>query len=165
MRKSKFTWLGIVWLMFMLGLVVAGSSLKVEYTFISPLTDNPIEVKEAKASDTCNDIDCWIDEYSNKYGKTTDEKQKIKVKLHFLAYKESKYGLSETCGDSGKACGPLQFWEPTWQGYRKIMLEDNLITEIGSRLDMEQALETTAWAISTGRENSWGPLLRKEIRL
>jgi len=162
-----FPYLGYAYLAILLALIVAGSRVEVKYEFISPLVDGTFNtsVTKVEAKEVCGEIDCWIDKYANKFGKTTDEKQQIKVKLHFLAYRESRYGLSEGCGDSGKACGFTQFHEPTWQGYRKIMLKDNLITEIGSRLNVEQAIETTAWAISDGRETAWGPIKRSEIKL
>jgi len=160
--------MGYIYLALLFLLVVAGSTVRVEYEFISPLPDRvlgKVDQIQAQEPDLCRDIDCWIDEYSKKFVKSEVEAMQIKVKLHFLVYKESKYGFDTNCGDSGKACGPLQFHESTWQGYRKIMLKEGLIDEIGSRLDMEQALETTAWAIATGRETAWGPIKRGEIDL
>ena len=163
-----FPYLGIAYLLFLFGFIIAGSEVEVKYEFISPLPDRvlgKVDQIQAQEPDLCRDIDCWIDEYSKKFVKSEVEAMQIKVKLHFLVYKESKYGFDTNCGDSGKACGPLQFHESTWQGYRKIMLKEGLIDEIGSRLDMEQALETTAWAIATGRETAWGPIKRGEIDL
>lgn len=110
-------------------------------------------------------IDDLVDTYSKKYGKTRYQANAIKVKLHFLLLKEQNYGGSNNCGDSGKACGPLQFHEPTYKAYRKIMIKNGFVTELGSRLDMEDAIETTAWAISDGRETAWGPIARGEIKL
>jgi hypothetical protein len=111
------------------------------------------------------DVDKLVDTYSKKYGKTRYEQNRIKVALHFLLLKEQNYGGSNNCGDSGKACGPLQFHEPTYIAYRNIMIKKGFVMEIGSRLDMENAIETTAWAISDGREIAWGPIARGEIKL
>jgi hypothetical protein len=36
---------------------------------------------------------------------------------------------------------------------------------MGSRLDMENAIDTAAWAIADGRETAWGPIARGEIKL
>ena len=110
-------------------------------------------------------VDTWVDKYANKYGTTPSQINRIKVLLHFLLLKEAGYGSNKNCGDSGLACGPLQFHEPTYKGFRKIMMQKGLVKEMGSRLDMENAIETTAWAISDGRENNWGPVLRGEIKL
>ena len=163
-----FKVLGYIYLALLFLLIIAGSTVRVEYEFISPLPARvlgTVDQIQAQEPDPCGDVDCWINKYSSKFSKSEVEAMQIKVKLHFLAYKESKYGSDTNCGDSGKACGPLQFHEPTWQGYRKIMLKEGLIDEIGSRLDMEQVIETTAWAIATGRETAWGPIKRGEINL
>jgi len=63
-------------------------------------------------------------------------------------------------GDNGMAGGSLQYWEETWVGYRKLMIKEGLITEIGSRYDAEQAVFTTVWAINSGRAKAWGPIFR-----
>lgn len=111
------------------------------------------------------DIDKLVDTYSKKYGNSRYESNAIKVKLHFLLLKEQNYGGSTNCGDGGKACGPLQFHAPTYTAYRKLMIKKGLVTDMGSRLDMDNAIETTAWAISDGREQSWGPIARGEIKI
>jgi hypothetical protein len=130
---------------------------------LSPIGEG-IVVYLPSINDT-NLVDDYVNKYADKFGKTTISRQQIKVKLHFLLYKESKYGVDTGCGDSGKACGPLQFHEATWYSYRQIMLDRGLIEEIGDRYNMEQAIETTAWAISDGRELAWGPIKRGEIDL
>lgn len=110
-------------------------------------------------------VDKLVDTYSKKYGVDTYKQNRTKAMIHFLLLKEQNYGGSDACGDGGKACGPLQFHEPTYIGYRKIMIRRGLVSEIGSRLDMKDAIETTAWAINNGRETAWGPILRGEINL
>lgn len=110
-------------------------------------------------------VDELVDTYSKKYGETRYEQNRIKVALHFLLLKEQNYGGSNKCGDSGKACGPLQYHIGTWVAFRKLMIKEGLVEQIGERTDMEQAIETTAWAIADGRENNWGPIARKEIKL
>lgn len=111
------------------------------------------------------DVDKLVDTYSKKYGVDTYKQNRTKAMIHFLLLKEQNYGGSDACGDGGKACGPLQYHEPTYIGYRKIMMRRGLVSEMGSRLDMKDAIETTAWAINNGRETAWGPILRGEINL
>lgn len=110
-------------------------------------------------------ISCWVVKYATKYTNNVYDRSVMIAKLHFLLSKEAKHGNVKTCGDNSKACGPLQFWAQTWVRMRTQMLNKGLITEIGDRTNMEQAIETTAWAISTGHEKEWGPILRKEIKL
>ena len=68
-------------------------------------------------------VDDLVDTYSKKYGSTRYEQNRIKVALHFLLLREQNYGGSNACGDSGKACGPLQFHAPTYTAYRNIMIK------------------------------------------
>lgn len=118
---------------------------------------------EIKTQD--QEVDALVDFYSEKYTPNKYEKSIMKAKLHFLLSKESKHGLDKNHGDNGKAGGPLQFHEPTYIGYRKIMIKRGLTDYIGSRYDYKDAIETTAWAISDGRESSWGPIMRGEIKI
>lgn len=110
-------------------------------------------------------VDEMVDKYADKYGKTQSYKNRTKALLHFLLYREAGYGSNKNCGDSGLACGPLQFHEPTYQGYRKIMIKEGHVDHVGSRLNMEDAIETCAWAVNDGREEAWGPYMRGEIKL
>jgi hypothetical protein len=110
-------------------------------------------------------VDEMVDKYATRYAKTTWQKNRTKALLHFLLLREQNYGGSNNCGDSGLACGPLQFHEATYQGYRKIMVARKLTNKIGSRLDMSDAIQTAAWAICDGRETAWGPVARQEIKL
>ena len=110
-------------------------------------------------------IDQLVDYSAKKYGKNKAQYLRIKAMIHPLLYKEALYGLNTNCGDSGKACGPLQFHAPTYTAYRKIMIKRGLVSEMGDRLNMVYAIDTAAWAISDGRENAWGPVLRGEIKL
>lgn len=105
-------------------------------------------------------VDTWVALYSDKFGRTLSEKNHTKELLHCLLYNESGYGYNKGYGDSGLAGGPLQYHQSTWDGFRKIMLKRGLITEIGDRENMEQAIETTAWAIIDGRSLNWGPVYR-----
>lgn len=80
--------------------------------------------------------------------------------MHCLAHRENGHAANNHCGDSGKACGPFQFHQPTWEGYRKLMIKAGVATEIGDRYDKKESARTTAWAISTNRAYAWGPILR-----
>lgn len=110
-------------------------------------------------------VDDLVDTYSKKYGKTPYQANRTKALLHFLLLREQNYGGSNNCGDGGKACGALQYHQATYVSYRNIMMKKGLVEDMGSRLDMEDAIETTAWAINDGRENAWGPVARGEIKL
>jgi len=115
--------------------------------------------------ETPKTIDTLVDMYANRYGKTAWTKLRTKTILHYLLLREAAYGNTKTCGDSGLACGPLQFHDATYISFRQIMIERGLTTKIGSRWDMEDSIETAAWAINDGRENNWGPIARGEIKL
>ena len=80
--------------------------------------------------------------------------------MHCLAHRENGHAANKNCGDSGKACGPFQFWQPTWEGMRKLMIKEGKATEIGDRYDKLESARTTAWALADGREMNWGPILR-----
>jgi len=135
--------------------------------FISPLADDVI-VMERIVIHTLpaeENLDTWVEQASEKFTDNAVAKSILKAKLHFLLSKESKHGLSKNCGDGGKSCGPLQFWESTWIGYRKLMIKEGVAEEIGDRFNMKQAIFTTAWAIADGRELAWGPIKRGEIKI
>src|SRR3990167_8683072 len=104
-------------------------------------------------------IDSWVSEYSEKYGKTNSQRNHIKVLLHCLLFRESGYGSNKSHGDGGLAGGPLQFHQPTWNQFRKLMG-----VERGSRYDMESSIQTTAWALANNRGDNWGPILRQECK-
>ena len=105
-------------------------------------------------------IDTWIDKYAKKYSKSKTQESRLKYQLHCLAYFETKHNAFKTCGDSQKACGLYQYHLNTWISFRKIMIKKGLIDEIGDRFNVKQAIETTAWALSDGRINNWGPAKR-----
>jgi len=109
-------------------------------------------------------IDSWVSEYSEKYGKTNSQRNHIKVLLHCLLFRESGYGSNKSHGDSGRAGGILQFWNETWNRMRNRMMRAGLVNEISSRYDEEESINTTAWALSEGYGNEWGPILRKECK-
>ena len=125
----------------------------------------PIIEKAQTIEPVSIEIDILVDKYAEKYTKSLNDKSIMKAKLQFLLSKEAKHGLSKNHGDGGKAGGPLQFHEPTYIGYRKLMMKKGLVDFIGSRYDYDNAIETTAWAIADGRGTAWGPLLRGEIDL
>ena len=137
---------------------------KKEQRLINPLVSSGIkpkvvyarlEVKEEK-------IDALISKYAKKYANADYPEGYLKQLLHCLCYRESKYGKDKGFGDQGKAGGLLQFHEPTYKSYREIMIKRGLVYSSGSRMNYEQAIETTVWAISDGRGKAWGPFLRQE---
>ena len=89
-----------------------------------------------------------------------EHKSEALMIMHCLAHRENGHAANRNCGDSGKACGPFQFWQPTWEGMRKLMIKEGKATEIGDRYDKKESARTTAWALADGREMNWGPILR-----
>lgn len=120
------------------------------------------EIEEVTPEYTPSEADVLVGKYADKYGRTTGEKSRLRGVLHCLLNIESVHGNNNGHGDNGMAGGPLQFWEETYIGYRKLMIKEGLVTEIGSRYNLEDAIETTAWALVTGRGKAWGPILRWE---
>jgi len=167
-KDFNYTLLGVIWLLAITTFVILHSTIKVEYEFLSPvgeaqaIENYKLEVKKAQ---TCEDVDCWVDQYAHQYAKSDAEVNRIKVMLHFLLYKESGYGSNLNCGDNFKACGPLQYWEATYISIRDEMMEKGLVQVMGDRHDMRNAIETTAYALSEGRDNLWGPLNRGELKI
>lgn len=122
-------------------------------------------VYASEAITTDQQIDRWVDKYATRYGKDRWFRNRTKALLHYLLLREQNYGGSDKCGDSGLSCGPLQFRVGTYADFRKEMMRKGLTKDMGSRLDMEDAIETAAWAINNGKEKHWGPVLREEIKL
>jgi hypothetical protein len=108
----------------------------------------------------------WIAEYAQKYARPEIGKSKslVTYQLACLAHKENGFHSNDHCGDDGLACGEYQFHQATWVQFREDMIKEGLVSEVGSRLDDQQATETTAWAITHGHDNDWGPLLRGECQ-
>src|SRR3989304_1525860 len=119
----------------------------------TPITQKSIDAMIA----TQKSIDAMVAASAQKYGKSDDDVDRIKVTLHFLLYRESRYGKNKKCGDNSRACGPLQFWAETFSSYRQAMISQGHATEVGSRYDIETAIDTTAWALTTGKSLAWGP--------
>jgi hypothetical protein len=108
-------------------------------------------------------IDTWVGEYADKYANQSKPSSYLRYQLHCLANKESghRYDDHEKCGDNGKSCGLYQYRKPTWEMFRKEMIKKGLVTEIGTLWNNEQAVETTAYALSQGYDNHWGPIVNK----
>jgi len=135
---------------------------------VSPCSDSGCHVKVVEAEERLSDyqkIDRWVDIYAEKYGKSRYQINRLKALTHYLLLREQNYGGSTNCGDSGKACGPMQFHAGTYAKNREDMLKKGLAFDFGSRLDMENAIETAIYMFSIGQEKQWGPVLREEIKL
>src|ERR1035437_9841933 len=104
--------------------------------------------------------DQYIFTYATKYANPGIGKSVsfLRYQLACLAFKENGFHSNDKCGDGGLACGEYQYHPATYTGFRKIMMSEGLTDHIGSRLNDEDATETTAWAITHGHESDWGPL-------
>lgn len=110
-------------------------------------------------------IDDMVDKYAKKYGKTIYKQNRLKALTHYLLLREQNYGGSDACGDQGLSCGPLQFRSGTYTANRQRMINLKLVDHMGSRLDMEDSIETAIYMFSIGQEKQWGPYYRGEIKL
>lgn len=143
--------------------------------FISPLADNQTGIVYAAEHPTASptpsilplptgfEIDVFVGSAVDEFFQEPGKQSETRMILHCLLNRESKHAHSIGHGDNGKAGGPLQFWQDTWNGYRKIMMKDDLAKEIGSRYDLKESIRTTVWAIKTGRATAWGPVLRESL--
>jgi len=186
--KRKENWkttmpIGFVILLF---IALAGYTFKTLTTprILYPIPDNAIvksvkvakeaavkkvEAKEVEVSPTpiiktpeIEDVDILTGQAIDEFYKGPGDRSYMRQLMHCLLFKETKHDYSKDHGDGGLAGGPLQFHQPTWEGYRKIMIEEGYAKEIGSRYDLKEAIRTTVWAIRDGRGNAWGPILRGE---
>src|ERR1035437_7131244 len=135
-----------------------------------PLTVMPSTVFAPKAEARLDGIkvvqpltsvqDAYIFTYATKYANPAIGKSVsfLRYQLACLAFKENGFHSNDKCGDGGLACGEYQYHPATYTGFRKIMMSEGLTDHIGSRLNDEDATETTAWAITHGHESDWGPL-------
>lgn len=136
------------------------------HTYLAPQAVTiEVEVSSGGLVEKNLTVDEMVDKYSKKYGKTRYEQNRLKALTHYLLLKEQNYGGSNACGDSGRACGPMQFHEGTYYQYRQQMVKKGLATVFGSRLDMENAIDTAIYMLSIGQEKQWGPVFRGEINI
>ena len=178
-RITVKKWQRDVWIMvssmilFMLVMATFKHNLLNDHAFIiSPIPEDNKETrititrtKVKVVEKVPENLDTWVDRYSEEYTDNPYAKSIMKAKLHFLLSKETHHCENKGSGDNGLALGCLQFHASTYKGYRRIMIERGLVDEIGSWDNPEQAIETAAWAISDGRENAWGPIMRGEIKI
>ena len=97
------------------------------------------------------------------YPKLTDQSKMMPV-FSCLLRNESGHYLNKNFGDNGRAAGVVQFHEPTYIGYRTIMIDRGLVDFIGSRMNPDDAIHTMIWAFSDGRGTAWGPYARQECK-
>lgn len=157
----------ILWV-FVYFCILGGLLYITQDSVLSPCSDTGCHVKVVEAEERLSDyqkIDRWVDIYSEKYGKTRYEINRLKALTHYLLLREQNYGGSSNCGDSGKACGPMQFHAGTYTKNRNDMIKKGLAKKLGSRENMENAIETAIYMFSIGQEKQWGPVLREEIKL
>ena len=167
-RKTVPKWhydaLKLAFLFFLLSLVPNIIVKAVEVEFVSPLPD-PYVIERVETKTVVVEqetIDTWVNDAIVYYFPNDPTKQsEVKMIMHCLLHRETKHGYSKAHGDSGAAGGPLQFHNPTWEGYRKIMIAKGEADKISSRYDMKDAIYTTVWAIKDGRASAWGPINRK----
>jgi len=97
------------------------------------------------------------------YPKLSDQSRMMPV-FSCLLRNEASHGMNKSCGDAGKACGPVQFHAPTYTSYRARMMKLGLVDHMGDRLDAEDAIETMIYMFSIGQGRQWGPYSRGECK-
>ncbi len=110
--------------------------------------------------DTPRDIDTFTGKAVDEFFDNPAQQSEMRMIMHCLLYRETKHDLSKGHGDGGRAGGPLQFWQGTWEGYRKLMISEGYTDEISDRYNLKEAIRTTVWAIKHDRAKAWGPILR-----
>jgi len=166
-RKAKNSRVNTCVGAFLLGLI---AGIIVTVTIMRGKTEVPAEVKvqEVEAQEviptpapvSTESIDELVGKYVDEFFTTRSQRSEVRMIMHCLLNRESKHSEDTGRGDGGKAIGILQFHQPTWNGYRKIMIDRGFAIEIGSPLNVDQAIRTTVWAIKDGRAYAWGPILR-----
>jgi len=175
-KKKTYTkeWLAIASLLFIVGYSINLIYLDIkgkiqtaqaqETAIISPLPETErVEVPVPYYFEEQN-IDQYVGDAVDEFYKSPGDRSHMRSVMHCLLYKETKHNYSKGHGDGGKAGGPLQFHQGTWDGYRKIMIKEGYATEVGSRYDLKEAIRTTVWAFQDGRGKAWGPYLREECK-
>ena len=163
----KFTVVLVAFVTLALANLAAWATHKIEasQTFISPVVGEfPPLIFDRPVSVPVENADTWIDRYADQFTTGEANRAYMKYQLHCLLWKESRGGTSDNHGDGGLAGGSYQFHQNTWDWMRQQMLNRGLVAEIGSRYDLRQAIQTTAWALANGRSRDWGPLRRGECR-
>lgn len=130
----------------------------------SSMAEGEVDEPAPSPSSSPTSVDEMIDFNCRKYYSGKNSQEYCKFQMHCLYWKESRNGQSNDHGDGGKAGGPFQFWQETWNRMRGQMIREGHIRATGSRYNLDEAVETTVWALSKGRENEWGPVLRGECK-
>lgn len=138
----------------------AHEQIRSNFSFTAQAHAKELEGTQVLCKDELCMMDFWIGHYTDKFFESPTKKSEVRMIMQCLAHRESKHNFDKGHGDGGKAGGPFQFHNPTYIGYRKIMMDSGLVDELGSRYEVENAIETTVWAIKTGRAKAWGPIYR-----
>lgn len=170
LKKNGKTLLGVTVLSMFASAILTSYLLTRNTEIISPVSkpEVKIEVKQVEAIEIppkkenleISEIDVVVGKYIDKYFSAKSQRSEMRMIMSCLLHRESKHNGDTGRGDGGLALGILQFHQETWNGYRKLMIKDYLVAEIGSPFNDEEAIETTVWAISTKRATAWGPIAR-----
>lgn len=123
-----------------------------EHTRELPLQEYP-EVEKTNDQHVGDAVDYFFE--------SAQQRSEARMIMHCLLHIESSHGANKGHGDNGMAGGILQFWEETWAGYRKIMINEGYTEAISSRYNEKDAIYTTVWALKTNRGKAWGPIYRE----
>lgn len=177
MKKKQLTrinlCMGIIMLMLVLTSTMGGKAVKM----YGGITDCCVNTFDSGVLATNGDEDIrlavvepeitisnQVEKTVDRFAKNESQKSYLLYLSHCLLFRESKHWENQNFGDGGLAGGPLQFHEATYQAYRKEMIKKGLVDHVGSRLNLEDSIETMIWAVMDGRGTAWGPIKRGECK-
>ena len=136
----------------------------VGYEFLSPVPSESLS-EATPSGKTINNVVEYTQialKHLPKYYPEVREQSKIMPVFSCLLRNEAGHGMNKSCGDGGRACGVVQFHEPTYIRNRRDMMKKGLAEYMGSRMDPDNAIETMIYMFSIGQGNQWGPFFREE---
>ena len=160
-RAKYYTWVGIGFIVAILLMAYRGTILA---SYVPDLISPAGNMFVASDPSISIELDKWIPYFADKYGTTQERKSWLRYQLSCLAHKESKHDFDKGQGDSGLAGGPFQFHESTYLSFRMIMSREGLVDYVGSRFNVKDSTETTAWALMNNKGGNWGPKMRGDCR-
>jgi hypothetical protein len=150
----------IIALLVTAGALIGAYATAHHVTLLSPRAIHPSVSPEPNVQPIPKAVDIYVSLAVDEFFTNPAQQSEVRMILHCLLYRESHHAFSKAYGDGGLAGGPLQFHQPTWEAFRKRMMERGVADAIGSRDDLKEAIRTTVWAIKDGHASAWGPILR-----
>jgi hypothetical protein len=156
------TWLNVFLGFALIGLVWAVFSTSETVHLVTPLAHAQVAGNSAELSVPTptptieiENMDVWNGKYIDQFASGDSERSLWRYQFNCIEHFESTHHYTTRNGDNGLAQGLFQYHQETWVGYRKRMIKEGLITEIGSPYNDEQAIQTTAYIFAHGGQQNW----------